>query len=92
MRPTKARTLRADEYQEKITQWLQDGKRKKSTHMIVAYDVLKNNPFPVYVNGDTSVQHKVKAFNDNEYVHAIEVYNFNMDLPSQVAQARTWNV
>ncbi len=88
----KKRELTPSEYKEKVTLWLRDAKRRGSTHLIIAFDTVKRNPFPVYVNADTSVQTKIKSFNDNNFVRAIEVYNLKMNIDTQVLQGRAWNV
>lgn len=82
----------ADEYKQQVLSWSHTAKRRESTHMIIAFDIQKRKPFPVYVNEDTSVQQKIKSFNDNDFVRAVEVYNMKMDLNRQLGQARTWNV
>ena len=82
----------ADEYKQQVLSWFRTAKRRESTHMIIAFDIQKRKTFPVYVNEDTSVQHKIKSFNDNDFVRAVEVYNMKMDLERQLGQARTWNV
>jgi len=88
----KKRELTPSQYKEKVTMWLRDAKRRQSTHLIIAFDTVKHNPFPVYVNADTSVQQKIKSFNDNNFVRAIEVYNMKMDTDTQILQGRAWNV
>lgn len=85
------RELTPSEYKEKVVSWLQDAKRRGSTHMIVAFDTKKRNPFPVYVNSDQNVQQKIKGFNDNAFCTAVEVYNLKMDINTQISQGRAWN-
>ncbi len=79
-------------YSEKVTEWFRTGKKRAASYLIVAFDFKKSSPFPVYVGRDTDVQQKIKSFNDNEYVQAVEVYDINKDLQTQLTQARTWNV
>lgn len=86
------RELTPSEYKEKVTSWLRTARQRGSTHMIIAFDTVKQNPFPVYVGDDSSVQQKIKSFNDNDFVRAVEVYNMKIDIDIQVKQARTWNV
>ena len=81
-----------EQYKKQVLSWTRTAKQRGSTHMIVAFDTQKNRPFPVYVNSDTSVQQKIKSFNDNISVRAIEVYNMRLNLETQLGQARTWNV
>ena len=88
----KKRELTPSEYKTNITTWLREAKRRTATHMIVAYDTQKHNPFPVYVNKDQNVQQKIKSFNDNQYCNAVEVYNMRLDIEAQVLQGRAWNV
>ncbi len=88
----KQRELTPSEYNKNVTTWLQEAKRRGSTHMIVAYDTSKHNPFPVYVNTDQNVQQKIKSFNDNTFCNAVEVYNMRQDTDMQVKQGRAWNV
>lgn len=86
------RELTPSEYNEKVLSWLRTAKQRTATHMIVAFDTIKKNPFPVYVSADINIQQKIKSFNDNNFVRAIEVYNLGMDIDLQMKQARTWNV
>ncbi len=88
----KKRELTPSEYNTNVTSWLQEAKRRASTHMIVAYDTTKHNPFPVYINKDQNVQQKIKSFNDNQFCNAVEVYNMRMNTEVQVKQGRAWNV
>lgn len=88
----KQRELTPSEYKENVTTWLRDAKRRGSTHLIIAFDTVKRNPFPVYVGTDASVQQKIKSFNDNNFVRAIEVYNMKMNIDTQILQGRAWNV
>ena len=88
----KKKQLTASEYRQKVSDWIRDGKRRGATHVIIAYDTARNNPFPVYVSTDTNIQQKIKSFNDNVFVQAIEVYNMNLDVNTQLLQARTWNI
>lgn len=81
-----------EKYKKQILSWTRTAKQRGSTHMIVAYDTQKKRPFPVYIGNDTSVQQKIKGFNDNIGVRAIEVYNMKLNLDTQLGQARTWNV
>ena len=81
-----------ERYKKQVLSWTHSAKQRGSTHIIVAFDMTKKKPFPVYVNSDTSVQQKIKSFNDNIGVRAIEVYNMRMNLETQLGQARTWNV
>ena len=84
--------LTQSEYKEKVTSWLRTARQRSATHMIIAFDTTKQNPFPVYIGRDTSVQQKIKSFNDNDFVRAVEVYNMKMDIDTQVQQGRAWNV
>jgi hypothetical protein len=85
------RELTPSEYNQKVRSWLQDAKRRGSTHVIVAFDVQKRNPFPVYVSSDQNVQQKIKGFNDNQFCNAVEVYNLKLDIDTQIQQGRAWN-
>lgn len=81
-----------EQYKKQILSWTRIAKKRGSTHVIIAYDTQKKKPFPVYINSDTSVQQKIKSFNDNGFVRAIEVYNMRLNIETQISQGRTWNV
>ena len=83
--------LTIEEYREKVTRWLRNAKSKGSTHMVVALDMKRKGPFPVYVSTTENVQQKIKNLNDDINTNAIEVYNLNKDLNSQLLQGRAWN-
>lgn len=82
----------AEEYKAKVSTWFAAAKAKKSQYLIVALDTNTHNLFPVYVSRDTNIQTKIKSFNDNHGARAMEIYNINMDLATQLGQARVWNV
>ncbi len=88
----KNRELTPSEYKEKVTSWLRTARQRGATHMIIAFDRTKQTPFPVYVGNDMNIQQKIKSFNDNNFVRAVEVYNLKMDIDRQVLQGRSWNV
>lgn len=81
-----------EEYVSKVRDWLQEGKLKRSAFVIIAFDQSKGNLFSVFVSNSNALQQKIKSFNDNAFVNALEVYNLSMDLEIQLKQGRSWNV
>ena len=77
---------------ERIRRWLENGKKKRSTHVIVTYNVNERDFRPVYVAMNQNIVSRVQSVNNDYSLRPVEVYNLSMDIEKQLLQARTWNV
>lgn len=77
---------------EEIWGWLQDGKRKGATHMIVACDTFNYEDYPVYVMPGQSVQDLARQYtNPDQMSRVMEVYSYAIDLEQQLAEHRAYH-
>lgn len=73
-----------------IKQWLETGKEKGATHVIVALDTWDYSNYPVYVLTKDDVKEKVREF-DSKQDRIDEVYNLSMDIEQQLGARRAKN-
>lgn len=71
---------------DEIRAWLEDGKTRGATHMIVATDTFDWSDYPVYVAAGEDVRKKVAG---EEKV--MEVYSFALDLEEQLRERRAFH-
>lgn len=84
--------LTIEQYKDRVTRWLRTAKQRGSTHVVIALDMKRKGPFPVYVGTNENVQQKIKNLNDDINTNAVEVYNLKLDITTQLGQGRAWNV
>jgi hypothetical protein len=77
---------------QRVRKWLGEGKRRRSTHVIIAYNQRDKDFRPVYVSSSQNVRTKLSDLNNDYALKPVEVYNLSMDTEKQLLQARTWNV
>ena len=78
---------------EDIRQWLEEGKEKGSTHMIVVLDTFDYEDYPVYVAPASSLDKKIAQYsNHNEMSRVIEVYSYKLPLEPQIEENRAWHL
>ncbi len=76
---------------KRLRKWLENGKTKRSTHVIVVYNVNEKDMRPVYVQTGQNVVSRIQSVNNDYSLRPLEVYNLSMDIDKQLLQARTWN-
>jgi hypothetical protein len=77
----------------KISEWLERGKKKGATHMIVATDTFSYEDFPVFVGPKEKVELKIKEYRKpNEMLRVREVYSYSLDLEMQLNERRAWHI
>lgn len=77
--------------QERLRKWLENGKKRKATHVIVAYNNSERDFRPIYVSTNQNVRSKLQEVNNDYTLTPVEVYNLSMDTDRQLTQARAWN-
>ncbi len=76
---------------ENIRQWLEEGKEKLATHMIVVLDTFDYEDYPVYVTQSDNLEKEIaKHSNSNEMSRVIEVYSYKLPLEPQINEHRAW--
>ncbi len=72
-----------DLHEDELKTWLAEGKKLGATHMIVAFFPDDGNwDKPIYVMPGEDAKEKAKAYN------VLEVYNFSLDIKTQLREAR----
>ncbi len=77
-------------YQD-ITGWLEEAKRQKATHLIVAVDTFDYGNYPIYVCEHMSVRKEINDRNGQNMQRVDEVYNMSMDIDKQRKERRAWH-
>lgn len=72
---------------EDIKEWLEEGKNKKATHVIILCDTYDYEDYPVFV----SSQEQAKNYKPGNMQKVMEVYNLEMDFDQQLSQYRAFN-
>lgn len=81
-----ARTTKED-----IRGWLELGKAKGATHLLVVCDTYDYDDYPVYVMPGQDVHEIAKSKNGPNMTKLMEVYNLAIDMEEQLAQYRSFN-
>lgn len=87
--PIYSTTMKPD--RDRIRKWLENGRTKRSTHVIVVYNVNERDHRPVYVSSGQNIVSRIQSVNQDYAMRPVEVYNMSMDIDNQLLQARTWN-
>ena len=73
---------------EDISRWLQEGKERGATHMIVVCDTFDWEDYPVYVLPGENVREKAAEYDGKEMQKIMEVYSLSQDLEAQLDEHR----
>jgi hypothetical protein len=71
-----------------IRRWLKEGLEEKARYMIVVYDTIACNDYPVFVSKDQDFYEKYDKLGGNSTQRIMEVYDLNMDIESQLNEFR----
>lgn len=77
---------------EDIRGWLQEGKKRGATHVVIAVDTWDHEDFPSYVMPNESVQDRVYRYENKSDCRLMEVYNLSLDIEEQMRQGRAYNL
>lgn len=75
---------------QEIKEWLEEAKRKGSTHLIVACDTFDYDNYPIYISPQQDGVKEFEAIFD-ESTTVDEVYNLSMDIEAQLKEIRARN-
>lgn len=70
---------------QQIRWWLEEGLKRKATHVIVACDSYDHEDYPVFVNPNMDVRQIYSEYDGKNMQRVMEVYNLSMDLDEQLA-------
>lgn len=76
---------------DRIRKWLENGKKRRSTHVIVTYNLTEKDFRPIYVGSNQTVRSHLNSLNNDYSQKPVEVYDLSMDINKQLLQARAWN-
>jgi hypothetical protein len=80
------RTMRKD-----IAKWLQQGVKKKATHVFVVCDSFDHEDYPVFVMPGDDVRQVYARLDGKQMQRVMEIYKMSMDLVAQLDQPRARN-
>lgn len=75
-----------------IKKWLEDGKTKNATHMIVTCDTYDYEDYPRLVLPGQNINRVIEGINSQPMQKVMEVYNYEKDLSTQLKEKRSWNL
>ena len=76
---------------EDIKRWLENGKTKNATHVIVVCDTWDYEDYPIYVKKGEDVHEIYDNHNGKNMQKVMEVYNLSMDIEKQLNEGRNFN-
>ncbi len=76
---------------DQIRGWLQKGRDRGATHMIVSCDGFDNEDYPVYVMPDEDARLKAEGWALKPMQSVMEVYRLDLSWDSQLAARRVRN-
>lgn len=71
-----------------IRSWLEVGKEKGASHVIVACDTFGHEDYPVYVHPQDDVRKEEAKIKERSMQGVMEVYSLSMDIESQLLEER----
>ena len=80
-----------NDVQERIRRWLENGKKRRSTHVIITYNTNERDLRPEYVGMNQNIRQRIQSVNEDYNLRPVEVYNLSMDFDRQLLQQRAWN-
>jgi hypothetical protein len=76
---------------EDIKDWLEQGRERGATHVLIVTDTWDYSNYPVYVLPDKSVVGVIAGYVDSQD-RVEEVYSLSMSDEEQLNSRRVWNV
>lgn len=74
-----------------ITRWIETGKEKNATHLIVVCDTFDWEDYPVFVEEGENAKEVYDQYNGPNMQKVMEVYNLKGDIEAQLDQYRSFN-
>jgi len=73
-----------------IKKWLDEGKEKGATHVLIALDTWDYENYPVYIMPNENAREKVNEYGKSQD-RIDEVYNLSMNIEEQLNAVRVMN-
>ena len=77
---------------EEIKSWLDRGKEKGASHVIVATDTFDWEDYPVFVQPGQSAEAEVTRLRGQSMTKVMEAYDLGKSIPDQLAERRVFNL
>jgi transposase len=74
-----------------IRLWLERGKEKNATHVLVVCDTFDWEDYPVYVSSQENPQEVYDRFHGKNMQKVMEVYSLSKDVENQLSEHRVMN-
>jgi hypothetical protein len=65
--------------------------KKKYSHMLVVCDTFDWDDYPVHVERTENIHEKIKEYSINMQ-KIMEIYNYDLDLDTQLNKGKSWNI
>lgn len=75
-----------------IQRWIDEGKERGATHVIVALDTYDYDNYRVYVMPGQSAEDCVRVIRAESMQRVDEVYNLSLDIGAQLAERRAFHL
>jgi hypothetical protein len=76
---------------EEIRDWLEKGKERGASHVIVVCDSFDHEDYPVYVEKGQNVRDVEKQYNGPNMQRVMEVYSLKLDIEKQLSEHRSFH-
>jgi hypothetical protein len=76
---------------EDIRRWLNKGKERGATHVIVACDTWDYDDYPIFVMPDEDVKVVFEYLHNKNMQRVMEVYKLDIDWDAQLNSGRAYN-
>ena len=73
---------------KEIKKWLEDAKSKGSGFLIVMCDTFDNDDYPIFIEKGEDIKEEVKKLHRKDMQRAVEIYDMDKDLDSQIEEHR----
>ena len=80
---------------EEIREWFQNGVKNKHKYMLIVYDQMDapdESDSAYYADDKDEARRLVGTFNDDPMCKIMEIYDLTMDMETQLAEKRVWNL
>jgi hypothetical protein len=74
-----------------IREWLERGREKGATHVIVVCDTFDWDDYPVFVQPDQDAREVATSYDRRNMQKLMEVYRLDMDWDAQLNASRSFN-
>jgi hypothetical protein len=74
-----------------IRAWLEEGKRKGATHMVVVCDTFDHEDYPVYVMPGGDARKTVNEYSGKSMQRVMECYSLKKNIAAQLAEFRAYH-